>query len=95
MSNKKCNKCLHKNICKYNDDRFNVEECEDYLTLDLTKAKHTFTFETDIYWKPTGTACWSGCPFSFFIGIGNHCICLDGKYKCPFVNNIETKRWMV
>ena len=51
--------------------------------------RHMFEFITDEDWKPMTPACWVDCPFSFMIGLGNRCKCLDKKYniKCPFVGN--------
>ena len=91
MSNKKCNKCVHSTVCAFNDNKHNGELCPHFLTLDTTKVKQKFTFETDIDWKPMKAVCWVDCPFNFFIGLGNYCKCLDGNVKCPFVNNIETE----
>lgn len=33
--------------------------------------RHTFIFETSDDWKPNETCCWSECPFSMNIKLGD------------------------
>lgn len=52
------------------------------------KIKHTFEFYTTPEWHPGTSACWTDCPFSFNIALGEACACLSPEYKkieCPFV----------
>lgn len=51
------------------------------------KSTHTFVFETDSDWEPMSPACWSDCPFNFFIRLGKSCRCINNEYPCPFVND--------
>lgn len=59
--------------------------CGARIERKTKKTKHIFEFETDVDWVPGKAACWCGCPFSFLIGLGKSCICLDGSIKCPFI----------
>lgn len=52
-------------------------------------VKHIFEFATEEDWRPLEPTCWGNCPFSFMIKLGEHCKCLDGEIKCPFVDKID------
>lgn len=88
MSN--CQKCKHRNRrCYCPPDR----ECKAFEK-EVHKVKHTFEFETDEDWIPGEAACWTGCPFSFMIRLGDSCICLDDRVKCPFkAMQIKEMKW--
>ena len=80
MSN--CKNCKHKNdrcFCPPNRD------CTAYEK-EKTKVKHTFEFETSDDWSPSTGLCWTECPFSALIPLGNICdfLIIDGM-RCPFM----------
>ena len=49
------------------------------------EIEHTFRFKTSADWEPGKTACWTDCPFSFNINLGDSCKCLKTDIKCPFI----------
>lgn len=52
------------------------------------EVKHSFKFKTSANWKPLSPLCWTECPFSFNIHLGDNCRCLDKKnaHECPFTS---------
>lgn len=76
-----CKTCKHKNDrCFCPPDK----TCTAYEK-ELHKVKHTFEFETYEDWVPETSGCWTECPFSFLIDLGDYCKCLDGLITCPFL----------
>ena len=77
MSN--CNTCVHK-----------IERCfcppGKRCTIYKAEKKiveHTFKFKTDKNWIPGVGMCWTGCPFSMLVGLGEICKFVDSG-ECPF-----------
>lgn len=46
-------------------------------------VEHTFKFKTDKNWIPGVGMCWTGCPFSMLVGLGEICKFVDSG-ECPF-----------
>lgn len=79
-----CSKCKHKeDRCFCPDDK----ECVKFVR-EEQKMKHYYRLETPEDWQPGHGACWTDCPFSFLIDLGNSCKAVrpETKYKCPFLS---------
>lgn len=82
-----CNKCRYKDSrCYCPPDKV----CMAFRKQE-DKVTHTFEFKTDKDWEPGEAACWTDCPFSFLIGLGKRCICLNGNIEFPFTKMTEVE----
>lgn len=76
-----CTKCIYKNDgCFCPPDK----ECTAFEK-EIHKVKYTFEFNATDDGVPGEGGCWVNCPFSFLVGFGNVCPCIQGKVLCPFL----------
>lgn len=72
-------------VCTHKDDKCYCpldKECMAFKK-EITSVRHTFEFYAPEDWIPDSPACWTHCPFSLNIKLGETC-----KYRtnnsCPF-----------
>lgn len=83
-----CIKCKHKNDGCYCPPHI---ECRAFEK-EIHRIKYTFEFAATDDWAPGDGACWTDCPFSVLIGLGNMCKCIEGKALCPFLQGSYSLR---
>lgn len=89
-----CKKCKHYGNRCYCPPNM---ECKAFKMVHNKRVKHIFEFETNDDWIPGESACWTECPFSFNIRVGEMCRCVkhNARIECPFnrkpVYNILTR----